>query len=76
MRATNAVEMSTAIIAAIIAAASAAIKTEPHLRERVPGPLKAHWWGYVPLVLLAYRSRGLSNQLVWWAAEFCQAFDE
>ena len=40
-------------VAAIVIAASAAIKIEPHLREKVPTPLKANWWGYVPLGLLA-----------------------
>jgi hypothetical protein len=50
-------------VAAIIAAASATIKTEPHLQEGVPEPLKARWWGYVPLVLLFI---GLVGFLISW----------
>jgi hypothetical protein len=46
-----------------VIAASAAIKVEPRLREKVPAPLKANWWGYVPLVLLAV---GLIGFLISW----------
>jgi hypothetical protein len=53
-------------IAAIVSAAGAAIRMEPRLREKIPGPLKANWWGYVPLVLLGI---GLVGFLISWLAE-------
>lgn len=54
-------------VAALVIAASTSIKLEPHLRERVPEPLKARWWGYVPLVLLFI---GLGGFLIsWFGAE-------
>ena len=53
----------TTWVAAIVAAALAAIKVEPHLREGIPAPLRANWWGFVPLVLLAI---GLVGFLISW----------
>jgi hypothetical protein len=50
-------------VAAIGMAIGSAIKNERHLLEKVPAPLKATWWGYVPIGLLTI---GLVGFLISW----------
>ena len=64
----------TTWVAAMVIAASAAVKIEPQLRERTPLFLKATRWGYVPLMLLMPSDHNWWRNYIlsWWTTTFIQ----